>query len=104
MNVFWQAADGTGSPERLFESPATQVPQSVSPDGTRVVLREGTIANYDLSVLMLGAERGTEPLIRTEFHEQNAEISPDGRWLADQSNESGKDEVWVQPFPNVEGG
>ena len=103
-NVFWQAADGTGSPERLIEHPTTQVPQSVSPDGSRILLREGSVSNYNVTVLSLGAERRTEPLIHTEFQEQNAEISPDGRWLAYQSDESGKDEVYVRPFPNVDGG
>ena len=101
--MFWQAADGTGAPERLSESPHPQAPYSVSPDGSRVVLRDGRMP-YDLAVLLLGAERRVEPLVRTEFDERNAEISPDGRWLAYESNESGQREVYVRPFPNVNGG
>jgi serine/threonine-protein kinase len=100
--VFWQAADGTGSPERLTER-SNVFPYSVSPDGSRVVLRDGN-PPYNLAVLSLGAERKTEPLIHTEFHELNAEISPDGRWLAYESDESGQREVYVRPFPNVDGG
>ena len=102
-NVFWQAADGSGSPERLAESKNGQQPYSVSPDGSRVVLRDG-IPPFNLAVLSLGAERRTEPLVHTEFDEQNAEISPDGRWLAYESDESGQREVYVRPFPNVNEG
>jgi len=100
--VFWQAADGTGSPEALTENAPTtpQFPYAVSPDGSRVILREGS-GSYDLVVLLLGNDRRTEPLIRTPFTELNAEISPAGRWLAYESNESGQREVYVRPFPNV---
>ena len=45
-----------------------------------------------------------EPLLQTPFTEDNGEISPDGRWLAYQSNESGRFEISVRPFPNVDGG
>jgi serine/threonine-protein kinase len=102
-NVFWQAADGAGSAEQLTQSTKSVIPSSVSPDGSRVVLREGT-RTYDLALLQLFKERRTEPLVRTAFTELNAEISPDGRWLAYESNESGQREVYVRPFPNVADG
>jgi serine/threonine-protein kinase len=105
--VFWQAADGTGVAERLSERstnrPADQTPYSMSHDGSRVVVRQGP-APYDLSLLLLGNERRTEPLLRTPFHEVNAEISPDDRWLAYESNESGQREIYVRPFPDISGG
>jgi hypothetical protein len=44
---------------------------------------------------------GLRVLLRTPFEESNAEVSPDGRWLAYQSNESGRDEVYVRLFPDV---
>ena len=100
--VFWQAADGTGSPERLTER-SNVFPYSVSPDGSRAVLRDGN-PPYNLAVLSLGAERTTQPLLHTEFHEVNAEISTDGRWLAYESDESGQREVYVRPFPDVDAG
>ena len=53
---------------------------------------------------MLSLEGSTEPLLATEFNERNAEISPDGRWLAYQSDASGRHEIYVRPFPNVEEG
>jgi serine/threonine-protein kinase len=102
--VFWQPADGTGSPEALTKNPPNpQFPYAVSPDGSRVVLREGT-GSYDLVTLLLGKDSKTEPLIRTPFTELNAEISPDGRWLAYESDESGQREIYVRPFPNVSAG
>ena len=67
------------------------------------MLRDGN-PPYNLAVLSLGADRRTEPLVHTEFHELNAEISPDGRWLAYESDESGQREVFVRPFPNVDAG
>jgi serine/threonine-protein kinase len=49
-------------------------------------------------------ERRLQPLIQSSFFEGNPEISPDGRWLAYESNESGQREIYVRPFPQVEGG
>jgi eukaryotic-like serine/threonine-protein kinase len=104
-NLSWQAADGTGQPERLVESPVAQVPQSVSPDGTQLVFRQAdTQTSLDLYTLPLSGERRPAPLLRTTFTEQNADISPDGRWVAYQSNESGQNEIYVRPFPRVETG
>ena len=51
--------------------------------------------------LSLQGEHTVQPLVQTPFQELNAEISPDGRWLAYQSNESGRFEIYVRPFPNV---
>jgi eukaryotic-like serine/threonine-protein kinase len=104
-NVFWQAADGTGAVERLTETPNEQAPYAVSPDGTRLVLREdGPKTGGDLMVLALDGERRVTPLIQTTFNERNGEISPDGRWLAYESDESGREEIYVRPFPDVNGG
>ena len=111
QQVYWKAVDGTGAVERLGESPAAQAPYAFSPDGSRLVLRQGQsglpdvlAGNNDLAMLTVDeANRGPELLIQTEFSEQNAEISPDGRWLAYQSNESGEYQIYVRPFPEVDG-
>jgi len=55
-------------------------------------------------MMSLDTPREPRPLIVTPFNELNAEISPDGRWLAYESNESGDTEVYVRPFPNVADG
>ncbi len=59
------------------------------------------ISGSDLWLLPLQGERRAQPLVQTPFMERNADISPDGRWLAYQSNDSGQFEVYVRPFPNV---
>ncbi len=58
----------------------------------------------DIHVRSLDADGTSEPLLAAEFNEWNAEISPDGLWLAYQSDASGQNEIYVRPFPNVEGG
>ena len=104
-NVFWQAADGTGAVERLTETSNEQAPYAVTPDGKRLVLREdGPKTGGDLMVMALDGDRRVTPLIQTSFNERNGEISPDGRWLAYESDESGQEEIYVRPFPDVNGG
>src|SRR6185436_19593768 len=101
----WQASDGTGQAERLIASPTAQIPQAVSPDGTRLVFRQidrPTLS--DLNTLSLSGDRRATPLLHTPFSEQNAEVSPDGRWVAYQSSESGVNEVYVRPFPRADSG
>ena len=58
----------------------------------------------DLFVVSLGSESGAVPLLATEFNERNGEISPNGRWLAYTSDDSGTAEIYVRPFPNVDDG
>jgi serine/threonine-protein kinase len=104
-NLFWQPADGTGTVERLTESPNTQAPHSFSPDGKHVVLREDVPGQgQDLVLLTLDGKRGTTPLLHAPYNERNGEISPNGKWLAYESDESGRFEIYVRPFPNVESG
>ena len=100
-NLFWQAADGTGSVERLLESTNSQFPTSFSPDGARLVF--GDTPN-DIAVLALEDERQMTSLVQTTFSERSGEISPDGRWLAYESNESGQREIYVRPFPDIDTG
>ena len=100
-SLFWQAADGTGTAERLLiDSPYVQRPSSVVADGTRVLFMEGA----DLMMLTLGNDRRVQPVIQTAQIEQNGVISPDGRWLAYDSNDSGPSQIFVRPFPNANEG
>ena len=98
-NLFWKAADGTGQAERLTTSPVNQTANSFSPDGKRLVFLEAS-----LQVLSMEGERTSQPLFQSQFSETKAKISPDGHWIAYESNESGQLEVYVRPFPNVEDG
>ena len=100
LNIYSKAADGTGPAERLTTSDSLQSATSWSGDGRSLVISETT----DISVLSPGTESVTEGLIETEFVETYPEVSPDGRWIAYMSNESGQFEVYVRPFPNVDDG
>ena len=112
FNLFWQAANNTGTVERLTTSPNGQFPLSISPDGTRLIVRETVPrTGVDLRVLRLDPStplgtppRQTEPLLQTTSTEDSGEISPDGHWLAYQSNESGQRQISVRPFPTVDAG
>ena len=123
QNLYWQAPDNTGTVERLTTSSNAQFPTSMSPDGTRVLFMENAPkTNFDIGMLTLPSlaartaatpppqapasldvarKSDVRPLIQTTFVELNAEMSPDGRWVAYQSNESGSNQVYVRPFPNV---
>jgi Tol biopolymer transport system component len=114
-NLFRQAVDGTGGEEQLTSdaSPAAGQRRAVeiSPDGTRLIYEQlGETASYDLMVLPLdgqstpngtGPDRASSPLLHTPSDERNASIAPDGRWLAYESNKTGRFQIYVKPFPNV---
>ena len=98
--MYWQAADGSGVPERLTVSETPQVPSSFSRDGKRLVFQYAIERALNLGVLSLDDHKETL-LLDTSFDELNGELSPDGRWLAYQSNESGSIEIYLVPFPDV---
>ena len=90
-NLFWRPADGSGTVERLSESANIQSESAVSPDGTRLVFGEiHPSTGRDIMVMPLRPPARAQPLIQTTFNELNAEFAPDGRWLAYESNESGR--------------
>ena len=105
-NPYWVAADGSGEMERLAEYPNFLYPHTISPDGTRLVLRENVaVETQNLVMLTLDGDREVEPLLAADaIGERNAEISPDGRWIAYESDESGQFEIYVRPFPDVDQG
>jgi len=101
-NLYWRAADGSGAVERLTTSARSQTPGSWSPDGTTIAfVEEGDskgFFQFDIWVLSIG-DRKTRAVIQTAANEMTPEFSPDGKWLAYVSNESGRSEVYVQPYP-----
>jgi eukaryotic-like serine/threonine-protein kinase len=104
-NLFSRAADGTGGVERLTESPNQQNVSAVSPDG-RVVIFSETVpkTGEDVMQLTLDGTRRVTPLVQSSFSERNGILSPDGRWLAYQANDSGRFEIFVRRFPEVNSG
>jgi serine/threonine-protein kinase len=104
-NLFVQSADGTGAPQQLATSGTAQFPTSTSPDRSLVLFFSpnaltGTNPSLDLFTLTLTSGL-VAPLLQSPFRKAAAEISPDGRWLAYQSDESGRNEIYVRPFPDV---
>ena len=101
-NLFWTLSDGVGQPELLAASENAQMPLSWSTEEDLVFFEMR--GNGDVGMLSPSNPSQPEWLLTTEFRESHAEVSPDGRWLAYLSNESGADQVCVRPFPNVEDG
>jgi serine/threonine-protein kinase len=105
LNLFSQAADGTGGVDRLTESPNGQVPSAVTPDGRRLVFTDrSSTTGYDVMAVALDGKHQVTPLAQTPFDESNGIVSPDGRWLAYEANDTGSFEIYVRSFPDVNGG
>jgi len=104
QNVFWQRADGGGGLERLTTSQYIQAPSSWSPDGQALAFLQvsGTATGFDIWILPMD-DRKAEPFLQTPFRETAPIFSPDGHWLAYMSNESGRDEIYAQPYPGPGG-
>ena len=107
LNLFWRNADGTGEIERLTSADHTQTPTSFSPDGGSLLVNDANgsgTSEQDISLLTMDGKRPIAPLIKTSFDERNGEISPDGHWVVYESSESRPSQIWVRPFPDVNGG
>ena len=100
--IYWRAANGTGVEERLWTISTPHVATSFSPDGTQLYLTEFSGEIFSMHVLSLEGERTSDPLIPTEFGEGGASVSPDGRWLAYLSSETGQFEVYIRPLPDLD--
>jgi Tol biopolymer transport system component len=95
-NLYWIAVDGGSPMERLTDSAYEQRPGSISPDGTLLAFTEyRQETQFDILLLDLKTRRVT-PFLSSPAYEAWPEFSPDGRWLAYASDESGRTEVYVQ--------
>jgi Tol biopolymer transport system component len=102
-SLFEQSISGEQGARLLLESPQHKVPTSVSSDGRFLLYTSENIGSTrgDVWVLPLAGNRAPYPLIRRSFDQDQAQFSPDGRWVAYVSNESGRREVLVHPFSLV---
>jgi len=117
-NLYSQRADGVGAAERITKSNDNHFIPTISPDGAVIVMVEqGSTGSLDLTMVRLNPNRvpgtgstqanlpatKTESLIATMSAELHPDISPDGRWIAYTSDQSGRRQVIVQPFPSLQG-
>jgi Tol biopolymer transport system component len=104
MGLYRKSADNAGGDELLFESDTPKRPSSLSSDGrTLVFLSLDPKTSQDIWTLSLSNDRRATPWAQTPFNENQGVVSPDGRWIAYFSNETGQTEVYVRPFPSGAG-
>ena len=100
FNLYWKLSSGTGMDDLLLESDQNKAPADWSPDGRFLLFRSiDPQTGFDLWVLPVSGDKKSFPFLKTPFEERNGQFSPDGNWIAYQSNESGRFEIYVQPFP-----
>jgi serine/threonine-protein kinase len=100
--LYSKPADGSGPEEQLTTSGYSHSPESWSPDGRVLAFGEWRPDTQADIWLLPGADAATRqprPLVATKFSDGSSAFSPDGRWLAWDSTESGREEVYVQPYP-----
>lgn len=99
-NIFRKRADGGGEAERLTVSTNPHAANSISPDGKVLLFQENDPTSHiDLWQMRLEGEPKPMPLLKTAANERLAAFSPDGRWVAYDSDDSGQFEVYVQLYP-----
>jgi Tol biopolymer transport system component len=100
-SLYRKQADGSGDEERLTTAAGgAQWVSSWSPDGRFLLYTEvNTPTGNDIVYLPLDGDRKPVPFLATEFSEAEGAFSPDGRWVAYQSEDSARSEVFVRPFP-----
>ena len=113
INLYWKRADGAGDAQRLTQSKVIQHPASWSPDGKALAFFQidpTSSSSWSIYTLSMEGDEKTgwrpgesKPFLNTPASERYPQFSPDGRWLAYMSSESGNFEVYVRPFPGPGG-
>src|SRR5262249_12522668 len=96
------AATGSGQPVTLIDEGVAPTPTSVSPDG-KVVIGVRSASGTDTWVLPLAGDAKPQPFLDNRFRRGDVQFSPDGNWLAYESNEGGRNEIYVMPYPGPGG-
>ena len=106
-DLWTQPADGTGSPEVLLDLEGSILEVQVTPDGSEYLLRLGGIQNVfgvrDIVSVKKG-ETELRPIAAESYDEKAVALSPDGKWVAYESTETGRDEIYVRPYPDAQSG
>jgi Tol biopolymer transport system component len=102
--LYWRPADGSGPEELLSSSKNWLFVTSWSPDGRFLTFDEqDPKTGFDIWILPVGGDRKPYPIVRSSVREWFGEFSRDGRWIAYESNESGRSEIYLRPFPGPGG-
>ena len=100
FGVYWMPADGSSGEEPLVTGPNDQVAASWSPDGTVLLFTEiSPVTGYDIWSLSIEDGSTPRPLICESAREEHGVFSPDGNWIAYESDREGRTEVYVSPYP-----
>jgi eukaryotic-like serine/threonine-protein kinase len=103
-DLYEKSIAGAGSETLLLDRPGSQVPTDCSADGRVLLYRENDPrTGYDVWALPMDGKRNPVPVAQTAADERDAQFSADGKWIAYQSDESGRFEIYVQPFPGTGG-
>jgi serine/threonine-protein kinase len=102
--LYWKLADGSGQEEQLLSNADPVTASSFSPDGKELAyFATSEETGSDIWILPLEGDRKPQPFLRTKFNEWFPVFSPDGHWIAYGSDESGRAEIYVRPFPGPGG-
>jgi eukaryotic-like serine/threonine-protein kinase len=97
--IYAKASSGAGADELLLKTEGLVAPNHWSPDGRFLLFGPSAQkTGYDLWILPLEGDRQPFPFLATEFTETGGRFSPNGHWIAYRSDESGRNEIYVQPF------
>jgi len=101
FDLYEKPASGIGKEQLLLATAQNKQALDWSPDSRFILYRSpGEKTGFDLWALPLVGERKPFPVVQTVFEERDGQFSPDGKWVAYQSNESGRVEIYVRPFPD----
>src|SRR5262249_10318844 len=97
--LYVKLADNTRNEELLIEGENITMPMSWAPDNHLVYWKSDPKTSGDIWVVPLTGEKKPHPFLQTAADERNPQVSPDGRWITYSSNETGRSEVYIKPFP-----
>jgi Tol biopolymer transport system component len=98
-DLWWIAADGSARPESLLVAVGTRYAGTVTPDGRGVVFQSLSGDPTGIRALVFDSAPAARTILPMTFNETAPALSPDGQWLAYQSDEAGRMEVYVRPYP-----
>jgi serine/threonine-protein kinase len=101
-DIFWQDVDRASPPERIYSAPLSQYPWSFTPDG-RTLVFDAVGPPISIKAVTPGSNEPARDVVVNGFANRLSKLSPDGKWLAYTSNETGRVEVYVRAFPGPGG-